>query len=459
MAQAQRQSQMQIKVLRIGVVKDGKIVQERLIKAGEPVTIGEGAKNTFTTPLPSVGKRFTLFHPVRTGVYEMHFTDAVKGKISHQGAVKSLKQLATDGAASDKGGHFAIELDDDSRGKVGIDDITVLFQFVPPPPEPLRAANMDFRPKLIEDDDPVFYGFLGLFTALAAVWIVYVSTTEPRDGVSLDEIPDRFTEVVMAPEPPDAPEIEEREIDEDGMAMEQEKKKAEEKVEEAEPKEKKEMSEAEKAAAEEKRRQEMEKRVMEESKLLMAIIGTRGESSADGRVEDLFSNSDFAGQDLDAALANVSGADVASGAKLEAKSGKGGKRGDADIGDLKGADAGSASVGGGPSTKVTGSLQLGQEDAMLEEGDAGSIQSVVRKNNGQVIFCYEKELKVDPTIQGRVDISFTINKGRVVSASVFSNTTGSSSLGSCITGKVRLWRFDEGITGEVVYPFILTPGG
>ncbi|MCB9761542.1 MAG: AgmX/PglI C-terminal domain-containing protein [Alphaproteobacteria bacterium] len=457
---AQSKNQIQIKVLRIGVVQDGKIVQERLIQAGEPVTVGESPKNTFVLPPTSLGKRFTLFSPVKGGAYRLHFTDNMVGKISYKDAIVPLDQVKQQGDAVRKGTEYVLPLTDGNRGKVSIDGITVLFQFVPPPPEPLQATKMDFRPKLIDDDDPVFYGFLGLFTALATVFMIYVINADPIERVSMDEIPDRFTQVVMKPEPQEPVEQPDPEYDEDALSLETKKAEKAEESEPQEPKEKaekKEMTEAEKAAAEAKRRQEMEQKVLQESKLLMAIIGTRGESSADGKVEDLFSENDFSGQDLDAALASVSGVEVASGAKLEAKTGKGGSRGDADIGDLKGAKEGSATVGSGPATQVTGALSLGQEDAFLEEGDAGAVRKVVKKYSGQIKYCYESQLKSDPTLQGRVDVSFTVNKGRVVNASLFSNSTGNDALGKCIVGKVKLWRFPDDVQGEVVYPFILTP--
>jgi pSer/pThr/pTyr-binding forkhead associated (FHA) protein len=45
------------KVLRIGVVKDGKVVHERLIKPGQNVTVGESPRNTFVFPNASLPKK------------------------------------------------------------------------------------------------------------------------------------------------------------------------------------------------------------------------------------------------------------------------------------------------------------------------------------------------------------------------------------------------------------------
>lgn len=460
MAKAKRQTPLP-KVLRIGVVQDGKIVQERLIKANEAVTVGESTKNSFVFPPTSLPKRYQLFQPKKGGGYILHFTDGMEGKISYKNAIVPLQQLKQRGDAVRKGTDYVLPLSEGNRGKVTVDGITILFQFVPPPPEPLAAkGSMDFRPKLIDDDDPVFFGFLGLFTALATVLMIYVYTAEPVERVDIQEIPDRFTEVILEPtDPPEDIEPPEPEIDPDAEGEKVKRDDADAPAEnsgekaKAEPK-----SEAEKAAEAAARKAKAEAEVAN-NPLLAAIIGTRGESGADGKVQDVFGNDDFAGQDLDAALATVTGMDVASEATLKAKEGAGGGtgRGTASIGDLKGGEVGGASVGSGPATAVKGGVKLGTADALLEEGDTASVQKVVRKYQGQVKYCYEAQLKSDPSLAGRVEVQFTVANGRVASASVFGNTTGSDALGKCIVGKVRRWKFPTEIQGDIVYPFVLTP--
>lgn len=463
MAQPQRQSQQ--KVLRIGVVQDGKIVQERLIKANESVTVGESTKNTFVFPPTSLPKRFQLFQAKKGGGYILHFTEGMTGKVSYKNAIVPLDELKQKGDAVRKGADYVLPLSDGNRGKVSVDGLTILFQFVPPPPEPMRAGKqMDFRPRLIDEDDPVYYGFLGLFTALAAVFMIYVYTTEPVEHVSLEEIPDRFTNIIMEQEPADIPEPEVNE-DLEGPEVEKASKDAEPKetekaAEKVDKAEKRELSPEEKAAQEAARQRANEERVMNESKLLMAIIGTRGESGSGDQVEDLFSSGDSIGQDLDSALATVNGAEVATSDGLASKEGSGtGTRGDADIGDLKGAKTGDVGVGGGVATKVTGDIALGKGDTMLEEGDTDAVMKVVRKYAGQVKYCYEAQLKNNPSLSGRVEVSWTINKGRAMNPTVFANSTGSDALGKCIVGKIRTWRFPNEVSGDVIYPFILTPSG
>jgi len=451
------QAQPTTKVLRIGIVQDGKIIQERLIKAGEPVTVGESTKNTFVFPPSSLPKRYQLFVPKGKG-YALNFTEEMAGKISYKNAIVSLDQLQERGDAVRKGGIFSLPLADSNRGKVSIDGVTILFQFVPPPPEPLRAIKQDFRPKLLDEDDPVFLGFLALWTAMAAVLMIVVYNAEPGQTKGLQEIPDRFTELVMdKPDLDDKPDIEseEPEIDENLEGPEVVKKETEssDAVGDADvaPAE---QSPEQQEVAEAQRQEQAREEVLQESSLLMALLGTTGDANNGDRVQDLFSEDDWGGQNLDAALANVSGAEVATTNEVGVREAQGGGEGSADIGDLAKANTGGTGVGSGPATAVEGIVSGGTADIVGAANDDG-VRGVIQRYRGQVKYCYDARLKENPTLQGRVDIMFTIARGRVLTASVLSNSTGDAALGDCIARKVQGWRFDSDEEAEVVYPFIL----
>ena len=44
------------RILRIGVLLGGKIVEERLIRERTPVTIGQSMRNTFSIPVEEIGR-------------------------------------------------------------------------------------------------------------------------------------------------------------------------------------------------------------------------------------------------------------------------------------------------------------------------------------------------------------------------------------------------------------------
>ncbi len=199
------------KVLRIGIVQAGKVVHERLVAPGQSVSIGESPKSTFVVPAKSIPKKFVLF-VAKGDKYFLNYTDAMKGKISFQDSIKGLDELSKEGTATKKGTVWVLPVGGNTRGKIVFDDVTVLFQFVPPPPVSLKnLGRTDFRPALLDGDDLVFFGFLALFAAVAMVFVAYVYSVEPVELVSLEDIPERFVDIVLPPpEQPKAQEIPDR---------------------------------------------------------------------------------------------------------------------------------------------------------------------------------------------------------------------------------------------------------
>ena len=442
-----------LKVLRIGIVKDGKVVHERLIRPGQNVTVGESPRNTFVLPNADLPKRFTLFQ-CKGGKYQLNVTDKMAGKFASGGEVADIAKSVASPDVQKKGDVAMLPLGDGSRGKVGVGDITVLFHIVPAPPESARMVNrQDFRPRLLDDDDPVFVGTLTIFMAMAAVLLIVVWNTDPQETTSLDEVPDRFVQIIQ-PQPDEPKEQVEEQVIEtpDGKPVEKE---VEEKSEEKKP-EKKPETEAEKAAAAAADKAKKREDVLKKSKLLAALIGTRGDTKSDGTVEDLFADSDASIGSIQDALQNVDGVGIATSENMGVKKGGSGSRSDAKIGDLAKSGGGSAEVGSGPATKVVGKASLGAVDAGSSE-HAGSIKSVVAKKKGQVQYCYEQRLKENPNIGGRLAISVDIANGRVTKVMISENQTGDKAIETCVQGKVRRWRFNAEVTESIFLPFALSP--
>jgi len=91
--------------------------------------------------------------------------------------------------------------------------------------------------------------------------------------------------------------------------------------------------------------------------------------------------------------------------------------------------------------------------------DAGQIRGPIKRNGAQVKACYERELKKNPGLAGKLAVSFTIApSGEVRSAKTAQNSTGSLSLARCVTSRVKSWIFPsaEGST-DVEYPFTFEP--
>ena len=62
------------KILRVGVIRDGKIIEERHIRHPSAVTIGQDGTNTFVIPASELPASFPVFEN-RNGAVPLLFTD------------------------------------------------------------------------------------------------------------------------------------------------------------------------------------------------------------------------------------------------------------------------------------------------------------------------------------------------------------------------------------------------
>ncbi|MCK4593351.1 AgmX/PglI C-terminal domain-containing protein, partial [bacterium] len=86
------------------------------------------------------------------------------------------------------------------------------------------------------------------------------------------------------------------------------------------------------------------------------------------------------------------------------------------------------------------------------------ISSYIRQRGGQIKVIYEKYLKLNPNLQGRIVVKVTFTNGVVSSVTVTGNDTGNTQLESEIVGVVRGWAVG-GVQGKVTLsvPFVLSP--
>ena len=94
--------------------------------------------------------------------------------------------------------------------------------------------------------------------------------------------------------------------------------------------------------------------------------------------------------------------------------------------------------------------------------DKDIIRRIVRAHINEVRSCYNQALTKDPNVGGKVTIQFEIGpEGKVSSASVQTNGTGDTTLGTCVAKMVKRWTFPKppgGGSVSVAYPFNLSPG-
>ncbi len=441
-AGAKRSSQSrapQPKILRLGIIHSGRIVEERLIPAGQSVTVGSHPRCTVVVSeakLPA--RRFEVFSS-RSGGYALQFTGEMHGKVAIGDKVVTLASLAQKGTARKKGGWFELQLQPSNRGKVYVGEYTFLFQFVAPPPQPVRGRAGDFRAFRWEDVDWLFLAIVLFSALLHTAVVIWIESQPPPKKVRLEDMPDRFVRMLLPPEEEPAPVEEvadEGESDEvvqkDEATPEAVEEPAEEPAGGDEPEEPAESPEEKRARLEEEA----------SSKGLLALIGTAGDSSREGAIADLLSDGSGLASDVGEALANSSGVVIGRRDVDQAGlRGGGGGEGAAGIGDLGGAGGGK----GGTVVKEakapkavleTGSVDLGSSE------DAASVRSTMKRYNARIRACYEKELKSNPDLSGKVTAYWLITtSGSPADVEVIGNSTGNAGLGACIVREIKRIKF------------------
>jgi hypothetical protein len=377
------------------------------------------------------------------------------GRLSDGGQVQTLVQLKQMGHARQVGGGWQVPLTETARGKVVLGDLTLLFQFVMAPPlQPRPQLPHSVRGSLADRIDPymaiilvlsfIFHGGLGIY-----VYNMDVPAPPPPD-----EIPDRFAKQLL-----DKPiVIEKPKITQTGPAVADaggggEEKKGDDKPKGDGGKKEKEAAPDQAAVAQ-----------AVQNTAVLKVLGARSRDGS-GSFVDVTGGKDPGG-DLSKGLQNVgkSGASVA----MTGSGGLGGgtrgpATGEIGTGKYTGAvgPGGGGPVGGG---KGEEEIKYTASAGSIEDIDSGGLDpsKVASRIKSQyfrgVKQCYERALKTNQKLQGKVEVSFVVGPaGNVTKVNVDGFDPG---VDQCIQGQARNWRFDKPEAGSAEFsiPFILRPG-
>ncbi|MFP2931551.1 TonB family protein, partial [Pyxidicoccus sp. 3LG] len=132
------------------------------------------------------------------------------------------------------------------------------------------------------------------------------------------------------------------------------------------------------------------------------------------------------------------------------------------IGEVGTQGGGKVDLGQKKETAVQGRVQDSTPDIESSDVDRNALARYVRSRLKSIQACYEKELKRNPNLKGKVVVRFTIKtNGRVGDFEIEENTLGNEAVGSCIRTTIRGWTFPfkpDSDTG-VSYPFVFSPAG
>jgi hypothetical protein len=434
-----------LKALHIGVVREGRFIEDRWFKGEIHVTVGTGEKNTFALPLSTLGASQPLFMQ-KQGKVVLHFNEKARGKLTvAEGKELELSECRKQGLATPKGGYFEMPLSDEMRGRITLGEVSFVFNFATPPPTPPKPElPKEARGTIWNVTDHTFFTILMISLALHGCMIAAISRRDlPPEDAAMEEIPDRFAKLLIPEKPPEEPE----------------KPKEEEKAPEPEKEVKKEEPKKEEPAKDSAEHKANVQKAVAQKGLLHILSATGGPGGS--ALASVFSNNGAFTSDIDQALKDAGGVAVANaGGPTRKGESSASAQG---IGNSIGTSGGGGSrLGEKKDVDVHGSVSASGDDAEVDSSsvDKDALARFIKLRLPSIRSCYENQLKRSPSLRGKIVIQFTITaRGTVSDANSSQDTMSSDEVTGCIIRLIKLWRLpfkpDSDVT--VSFPFIFSP--
>lgn len=418
------------KVLRIGVVQGGRVIEERIIKQRGTVTVGQSEKAVFVIPSTAVPAQFKLFELVGNDYY-LNFLDGMGGRVALATGISDLAGLRGQAKRTQVSGAnaYQVRLTEEARGKVIIGDTTFLFQFVaPPPPQPRPQLPLAVKGGLASQIDwdltiIAAFSFLlhfGLIGAMYSDWMDPIVT----DDFNVQALVDLSKNVppVQVETPADTSTAPATSATAAATAA-------------AKP-----TGGGAKGPVSDKQAAAL---AAQAEQMQMQMLAAFGGNTA---VQGALNRSDIPPADLSGAAASNAGVANGSGDLRLGTSGGGTVRpgsaggGLAGIGVTGGGNGNGAGAGKEQAVKgPTGDAQIGATSASVPVSDAERVVAGLRPRFKN---CYNKGLSVDPSMAGSVTIVAKVAPNGEVSAADASNTSGlSPEVVACIQKVVKNAQF------------------
>jgi len=434
--------------LRVGVMQARRIVEERVLEHARWVSIGSAPTSTFIVPSEHVPARWRLFDRGRAGW------------VLCLGAGMVAQVAAEGGVATFRGGEGPsvpqrVPLPDGARGKVTFGETTVLFQLVRPPSvAPRPRLPVSVRRRTIADVDTLFAAVLAVVLALHVAVVVYLRQVDWPRRPALDEVPDRFVrQWLQRPRPRAAPPE---------PAARAETPPRDRRPAPAPPSRHPRIAVQPAPAPAPRSAQDRGAALRDAVNnlgVLPLIIG-KGDGPSPA-IADLLA-SGAVDRPVEEALRGVTDIQVAgdeSLAHLRVQSGPGkiavppGLRGGARV-------SAPAETGAVAERRVRVTL-VGAPEVEGGRVDPQRIAREIRERRAAIASCYERALKQQPTLAGKLVVRFTIAPaGTVIGLELDEDTLGAPAVAACVRATIARWRFATVGDGpvEVSFPFVFQAG-
>lgn len=429
------------KVLRIGLVRGGRVLEERVIKQRTHVTVGPSEKCMFVLANHGIPSTFKLFELVGNE-YVLNFVDSMAGRVALPTGISDLQVLKGQTRRTPEG-TYQLRLTEDSRGKIVIGDTTFLFQFVAPPPVQPKpqlpvavirgGTGIDWPTTII-----AAFAFLAHFLAIGAMYSDWLDPIIDQE-VSLSGLVDKLERL---PPPPPVEEKVEEVADEkatDQPAEEQPKQQAQASKGPAQDTKSSGggMSSAEVAA--------LSNELDQLSMLTLGALAATGPATA-----GVLQSGDVPTGALDAAAASNAGVGVGGGLKLGTGGGAIRPGQGSGLGSI-GSTGRGTDTGTGTAQQVKGPTGSANVSSSVSVGSVSNASSVVAGMRAGFRRCYQQALDQNPDIQGSIKLTIRVGPGGEVSG-VSSSPSGNlpPSVVACVEARARAGQFAPPDGGSAV---------
>lgn len=378
-----------------------------------------------------VPRQHTLFEWVESeGTYYVNFPPETKGKVAlgkNKASVKALRKRF-----SQPDGDLRVKLGSSAKGKLLIGQTKIIFRTG----KPARPAAVPVFPPQLADplahlrvsglDAAAFAAAAGV-AALVGVWFWMFADRSDRGP---DE---RFVEVMELPaalyeEEPEEPEEEEEE-QEETLKLEDKDEAKDEEVPEDKLEKPKNVSE----------------KAFEEARGVgvARVLGTYG-GPGEGTVLDVIESTE---NNLGSLFAQgMTTTDEYRGGEIgEFVAGGGGIDATGNVASNEALQTGEGPAEVGKTDKkerkVKGKAKSSTGD-VFGDVDKKAVSATIRRKMPGLQACYEKALRSNQGLKGKMSYTITINpQGRVTKVVIEADTLSDSSVRTCTTGKIKGWRF------------------
>jgi hypothetical protein len=394
-------------------------------------------------------RQHRLFEWVESeGTYYIDIPPETRGKIALGSNKATIEQLRKRFGQGDK---LRIKLGSKAKGKLLIGQTKILFQTAKPiaeaakPPFPTEYVD-PFAHLRLSTLDAVAIGSSAAAALLIFVWFGYFAERTPPKP---DE---RFIEVMGLPASfyeEEEEEVVEEEAKEDVLKQKDEEEEEDKKEEEEELDEKLDRPDNVSEAAYKEAR----------GVGVALVLGTYG-GPGEGTVLDMIQTRENNLGELFAQ--GMSTTEEYQGGEIgEFVAGGGGINSTGTMASNEGIKTGEGPAEVGATEKKERKVKAqSTTDDVIGDVDKKSVAATIRRRMPGLEACYEKALRSNANLKGKMTYTITINpSGRVTDVKIEEDTVGDASVRSCTEGKIKGWRFvSEGAeeSSEVTFSVAFT---